>query len=97
MLTLVVKEMMMTVGLGSLMSALVGFLTYLHMEGYVEDLVEKIFVKSFGFMKTVVDMAAMAVLSGAFAAMLVALKYYVVNAVETFVESMTGLGYADDP
>jgi hypothetical protein len=53
------------------------------------------FVKS--FMKQVVDMFAMAVMSGGMAAMMVAMKYYAMKAVADFSESMNSVGYADDP
>jgi hypothetical protein len=40
--------MMMTVGLGILMSAAMGALAYVHMEGYVEKAMAKAIEKMFG-------------------------------------------------
>lgn len=47
-------------------------------------------------MKTMVDAFMAAYLSGMIPVVMVALKYYVVNAVEKFADSMVGVGFADD-
>lgn len=48
MLIYVVIEMMMEMALGIGMSALVGLVTYFHMEGYVEDFMAKVVGKMVG-------------------------------------------------
>ena len=54
-------------------------------------------VKAGSTMKVMMDTLMSAFLSGMLATALVALKHYAKNAMDNLTESMTGLGYADDP